>query len=263
MVIPQELIDEGSRFVQAAVAKIYSQGFDALTFIGELRSLVKMLTKILARWLDLLSSGRFEDLWLEGRYGWRPLIYDIRDFENALNNLSSEVARYKERVGTTRSTSDTVVTNANWSGDTIAATYFVNEEISVRGNVVMDIAPPRFKFDPISTAWELVPFSFVVDWLIDISTWLSSLHGLAISKGSTAALGYKISKVVQLNSLEQVASTTNFRRTFVKKTDSTSGYWLVQRVPMAIPYKPPSIDLNIDYLKIIDLVSLIIQRARR
>lgn len=260
--LPSDLMTEGSRFLQAAVAKIYSQGFDALTFISELKSLVRMLTSILSRWADLLRRGHFEDLWLEGRYGWRPLIYDIRDFENALSNLSSEVARYKERVGFTHSTSDTIVADSYWSGDTIRFTYFDSIENSVRGSVVMDIAPPRFRFDPISTAWELIPFSFVVDWLIDIGSWLASLNGLTISRGQTAGIGIKTTRIRQIVSVEQVASATNYRRTFTRLDSGVNDYTLLSRVPMAIPYSLPTIDLNIDFLKIIDLISLIIQRAR-
>jgi hypothetical protein len=62
--------------------------------------------------------------------------------------------------------------------------------------------------NPLVVAWELVPFSFVVDWFLPLGDWLNGLDatmGLTFSKGSSTFY-YRVQQTVEFASLPNDAS---------------------------------------------------------
>lgn len=261
--IPPELQADGPRMVQAAAAKIYGSGWDALTFIVELKSLVKMLTRILRRWAEYFQSRRFDDLWLEGRYGWRPLIYDVRDVYDLITSITSERERFAERQGFSLFQSLSTTSDFTWSPDTMRTTITIEKDISIRGSVVMDIRPPQIRMNPFVTAWEVIPFSFVIDWFIDITTWLMAISANVLSTRHTAGMSAKIRTFGNTDDVSFISSTVSGRsRAFTPKTSQSCVHTLTTRFPTSIAHFP-SFSLNLDVLKIFDLLALILQRVKR
>lgn len=247
--------------VANAAANIYSSGFDGLTFVGELHKTFRLFRNTLKRNMDNLLSGKAYNNWLEGRYGWRILVKDIIDLHEALSSFDSSRERYKQQVGYgDTSVTQSTETFTSGSGD---YTYSVAETVdySVRGSVIMDVKPPQFTFNPIVTAWELVPYSFVIDWFVGIGTWFESLSALSLSKGYTAAGGLQINVT-----RDAVFVSVDYDSSFgwsgdlpYETVSSVANHTL--RVPTTIP-KLPQIGLGLDAFKIMDLISLLLQRAR-
>jgi len=260
--------------VDAAAAKIYTSGWDSLTFLAELHKVVRMFRKLLKNLLRLLSDPAFRkwvlthgvrelpNAWLEGRYGWRILMYDMIDIQKALQNVDGHRTRFKERSGYSQShvKNYTFVDSSHGWGPT---TYYLREEckVSVRGSVIADINPPEFAFNPLTTAWELIPFSFVIDWVIDIGRFLESMSFLALATDYAAAGGHKIELT-----REVTHATTAWTPNWVQSTSldfrSKCVGQYVQRVPMSVSYFP-TINLRLDAFKVMDLVALFLQAIRR
>lgn len=255
--------DQQQYYVQAAAAKIYASGWDTLTFLAELRKTVGMILG-LARKVRRLRELELRKEWLELRYGWRTLWYDIEDIVKVLNNIDGERKRYRETAGSTENyTSSLGWSQPDWAyvGLTLHVSYVRTVRVGSRGTVVADIEPPQLRFNPVITAWELVSYSFVVDWLLNISQWIESLSFLALQKQHVAAGG----AMVEINDgSATVAVTGNGKLSAsvsVSGTTTQTGS-LKARYPMSVPSSPQLL-LRLDALKVVDLVCLILGIKRR
>jgi len=266
-IIPEELSTLLSDYsfdyeVQKAAAKIASSGHDTLTFLAELGKTREMFVSLLKR----LLSGKFPknarsiaEAWLEWRYGWRTLIYDLTDLNEAIQSLGELKTRYTERAGrqVRYTTSSEYVTPMSYQGQ---FTIYQYDEInlSVRGSVTADITPPKFSFNLAVTAWELVPWSFVLDWLLNVGQALSSMSFLALKRNYAAAGGYSL-ELTRTCRKEWTNKATNYSGSFNNSYQCTASY--VRRIPTTVSYTP-LVRLRLDEFKILDLIALISGRYK-
>lgn len=84
-----ESFGDQDHLVTEALAKLYN-GFDYLTFLGELSSTLAMVLTLRKRAVELLTRKPSEkdpaNIWLEWSYGWTPLINDIDAIAKMLND---------------------------------------------------------------------------------------------------------------------------------------------------------------------------------
>lgn len=126
-------------------------------------------------------------IWLEAQYGWKPLLQDI-------HGAAAYVAERLERpdVHVVRVRLRKTKKYEPMSG-TPTRTELLNGQSSVSVQVVARISTVNHTAlsgitDPVSVAWELVPWSFVVDWFLPIGDYLN-----AASFGSTVDATYVVS----------------------------------------------------------------------
>lgn len=128
--------------------------------------------------------------WLGYQYAALPLLGDVKGSLDLLNNplrLNEWIVTAK---GVVRDTT-TVETEVNSSGWTLPLGRYVTDEKTVGYFVRLDYTPGS-EFvahlnnlglsNPFEIAWEMVPYSFVVDWMLPIGDWFSTFD---------AALGYR------------------------------------------------------------------------
>lgn len=129
-------------------------------------------------------------LWLEYRYGWSPLVLDIEDTMKAI--YAQELRDSLTPKAYTRVTSNewhektqvvpgtTSIGGGTWTCSTVYthkveahayAKYQVTNQAGVM-NRLMEFG----LFDVPRATWELVPFSFVVDWFIPIGNYLAAIQ---------------------------------------------------------------------------------------
>jgi hypothetical protein len=126
---------------------------------------------------------------LEIRYGWAPLIQDI---QGAIEVLSKPLKPIPVLARASNKGSTEINTGypqkpkdvAHWS-----------ESITIKGIIEVsdpnkDLANRLGLLNPLATAWDAVPFSFLFDWFCSVGPWLQSLTdfvGLTIRDGSITA----------------------------------------------------------------------------
>jgi len=120
--------------------------------------------------------------WLELQYGWKPLLSDALEGSRTLVSYLENAGRTQEVLGSaTRSRVGQngikgPIPTASDIGFQIASTM-----VRCKFGVTFQIRPDNFSFlsqfgftNPINLVWELLPYSFVVDWFLPIGPWLES-----------------------------------------------------------------------------------------
>lgn len=268
-------------YLQAAAAKIYA-GFDALTFLAELSSVKALFRTTTRRVLDYLrnplelrgspfkvtptpkrgraTSERYtipED-WLTYRYGVRPLINDIKNLNEALQQLTYVKERIEGRAGVMTSsfqrTAQTIDTGYGYS-----VTSVLEETISVgvRGCITADITMLNVLFDPLRTAWEKIPYSFVIDWLLGVGKALDAMQFLNIQNNYAASTGTSI-KVTRVYNYDAVQSPTAYGTLSISGlSESVYNYRYPAHVSII-----PRVNVRVDGSKIADLLALLTTSRR-
>lgn len=139
-------------------------------------------------------TRNFSSLYLEFHFGWSPLMKDIYD---ACQVLSDPFKSFHVKAGKTGLLPDTDATNTSVNDGTwqriITRKGGYSQTIKLQADLV--ITNPNLAMisqfglaNPLAIAWELVPFSFVLDWFVNVGDYLSSLTdfvGVELKNAST------------------------------------------------------------------------------
>jgi hypothetical protein len=259
-------------YVQEAASAIYSQGWDVLTFLAEFADVKRMfvsIAKSLVKPKRRVKMPPWEKLrsmsckWLALRYGWRPLISDIGNLIEAVKKLNGMIEkrnRYSEKRGSkwsSKSSKSEVQTKTHYELS-ISTVDLIT--VSVRGSVVAEIEVPALQLNPAVTAWEIIPFSFVLDWFISVGKSLSAASFMLKQNKYAASVGYsiKFERTGQYNITDEFSSFVEG----IHRGGSTCMSTLEVRVPCGVPILPQAA-LRLNSFKVVDLLGLAIQRIRR
>lgn len=255
-------VKEYDKLAQAAAAGIYSTGYDALTFVAELHKVAGLFRNFVRQVISLIKNGkvpRADKMWLEGRYGWRILYYDMKSIEELIRSIGDEASEIVRRHASSgrveRIVTDYPISGATYEGN-IEVTQVI--EIKHRGTVAAKYKPSAVVFNPALTAWELMTFSFVIDWIIAIGQWIESLSFLAVQQEHFAAGGYYITAtgighVSNLSWLDSPYSDRSYGGHLWSNCNSYA--YIKRRVPTSVSLIP-QMEIDLDLPKVLDLVAL-------
>jgi hypothetical protein len=118
--------------------------------------------------------------------------------------------------------------------------------------------------NPVSIAWELVPFSFVVDWVFNVGGYLNNLETGLLQNCRGAGLGATsfISQITAVDQSVNLAGTSStgadvnvsFSQKYIQFNRSLSGYPLP---------RPPSFKVNLGSNQLLDSAALLAQLLNR
>lgn len=151
-------------------------------------------------------------LWLEHAFGWMPLINDAQDAYKAYNRVLADKkvvhfsvgGRATKDLGQSETTS-TEVSYLHWRK---VSKEWVTRTVRYRGVCVNKlegspmVEPALFGFTPsefIPTVWELLPWSFLVDYFVNVGDVLTS------TTASTTGVGWTNKTVINARTKLQVA----------------------------------------------------------
>lgn len=143
--------------------------------------MIKQVTK-LSNYVRSFSPKRWSEKWLEYQYGWKPLVSSIYGLaKEAVTPPRDGPAFYIARA----SASGIRKTSAFSSGitDSVVVTRRDRCEIKVCLNMKPTVLTQLSRIsslNPASIAWELLPYSFVVDWVFDIGGYLRAMESACI-----------------------------------------------------------------------------------
>lgn len=120
-----------------------------------------------------LTFDDVSKMWLEIQYGWRPLLQDVYEATNAYAAITAK-ARVKRYI--VSHTIRNEFSAANWNSTTnYYGVVYSRKRIVYEATEILSLPRTLGLADPRPILWEVVPFSFVVDWFIPIGTYLDNL----------------------------------------------------------------------------------------
>lgn len=161
---------------------------------GDLKTIAKELN---------ITPKRLHKSWLEYKYGWLPLLMDVKGAAEFFAQQHvvraprfTVVAREKVLVNFSHN-----ATFAAFGGGTGTYEYYKSGFREVTVKLWCELTSPHLSelqqiglTNPLLVAWELVPFSFVWDWFISIGDWLTgltALQGVYVRKAMVSILDVK------------------------------------------------------------------------
>lgn len=118
--------------------------------------------------------------WLELQYGWKPLMSDILGACEVLANLETGVMAYHARVKGSAKWTERY--NFNLASSPYYWICTAEREYHTKYILYYKLNNPTLAAlsslgitNPLELGWELVKYSFVIDWFLPVGNWLSTL----------------------------------------------------------------------------------------
>lgn len=281
---------------QEALSRAQTDCWDALTWAAEFRKTVESISVLRGRFDRLADTftrkvehindystfvdlgggvSKVSKLWLELRYAWRPMLYDIADIQEAIRRLmkgiedplqrayASRQASVSDNAQILRSGFTSAGGNANLAGFNMLSSLILTRTVEAHASVGVQATTRDISMaDPFVTIWEEVPFSFIFDWFVSINNILA-----AFSPFATGTLRYAT-----------IATTSTHVEAYTYMPIPAVGYTFIGPGPrpvtviyeeqtysrVANPSLTPTVEFKLDLnaAKVLDLVALWISRDR-
>lgn len=197
-ILESGFLEKKKGLITQTVAQANSGTYDLLTELAELPETIKYMYGLVgdaARAAKATKSKEVEILrlakrkgmtviqiadavasvWMQYRYAISPIIYSLEDIQVTLESYKRLFARYRSRQVDTLNLGQGE--DPFWDSVTITSTHRCLIKRSYSPEHIVDALLQVLKMNPVTTAWELVPLSFVVDWFLNIGDLLSALTG--------------------------------------------------------------------------------------
>lgn len=138
-----------------------------------------------------LTPKTVHKTWLEYKYGWTPLLMEVKGAAEffAQQSLGGRPPRFSVSAVTVDKTDKTEVgALEGWNKMTRTITY----TRKCRVKIECEVSNPTFNqlqqlgvTNPLLYAWEIIPYSFVFDWFVSVGDYLtgiSALHGITVRR---------------------------------------------------------------------------------
>lgn len=193
------------KLLEKLLEKVKSHDFDLAVNLGQMHQTVDLLSSNLRK-LGLaalaLKRGQFSAAarqlgakprgtrlkttdvsgrWLELQYGWLPLLGDSHEAAKAFEAISKGQRKQIYRTSYTLES----IKNGSQSPTLFDIPYVerLTRYIQYECAEELGVARQLGLLDPLSVAWELLPWSFVIDWFIPIGAYLDSVNQIPSLKG--------------------------------------------------------------------------------
>lgn len=275
-----------------AWANVDVSEIQGLASLGELPETVRMLIDLLKKAAEItvavkrgnifklrkllenfVSVDGITDAWMMYRYGIRPLMGDIRNLMNAVSKTLEKGQRFTFR-GKNIIEPDKTVSTENYvygCGTSLGVRYTRTVETSrkFRSGVLVQLDHNINQMSaiwgldsPIEAAWELIPFSFIIDWFFNVGDCLAA----AIGNPGLSPLSSWVTESITFSELNEANVVHDYGYkptncwTKVKPVHALDPYCssnliysVKRRVPLAERFNLPRVSLNLDWMKLADL----------
>lgn len=282
------LIDQ---VVSKAWARIDVTDVQSLVMLAESKKTVASLASIFLRLIKIikkikrldakalaneLSAKELSDRYMELRYALRPLMYDVKGASAALNTEASDVAKritFRD-MGTYHDDDSSTVTYpqsatnlyGTWEYDIVRTTKW-ERDVVVRAGVLTELETLNAlniwgMTQPVESLWELVPFSFIIDWFINvgsvISAWTPNYGLQALASWYTVETReYQYLAEKHINCKATNGTNQNYKVIAYNRDKSNLWYdkTVISKVRIPEPRRPilPSFSIRLNTWKLTDL----------
>lgn len=189
--------------------------------------------------------------WLTYRYGLMPLWFDIQDSIKALNQGASPPMVRERATQTLTGTLDKqlLLENATY---TQMFTEQLTYTYTIRGWAASAIkVQNRVTLDPVRTAYELLPFSFVLDWFVDYGSYIEAISPFGNGRllGTCASIKIEYTRTLHYEKTRKVSHSG--KCSGLLSTRSVRSY---ERFPYGVSL--PGLNPRINVARVTDAVAL-------
>lgn len=210
------------------------------------------------------SRKTLANRWLEFAYGWRPLantLYEgIQQSYSRANALLLITARASDQEYR-----KVVSEQPGWTVSTeFSQRCRVHMFLKYRpSNSTLDLISRFTSLNPVSIAWELVPYSFVVDWVYDVGGYLRNLETSMTVVGSITdsyqTIGW-LNKTSQLKMSNGSTDVNGVKWESGSYSGTTQQTMKVRSILSAAPIPaPPRFNVNMGSSRLLSAASLLAQ----
>jgi len=218
-----------------------------------------------------ITPKRLHKSWLEYKYGWLPLLMDVKgaaEFlaQKAMSRKPNFTVLATDRI--TKTYTYSVPVTPFGGPPTVPFTWFSSCDMEVRVGLWCEIDYPHLAemqqlglTNPALVAWELVPYSFVLDWFISVGDYLTALsalqgvtvHRAFISSYESRATAFTVPRSERIQGADRYVSEAHSwessHRGYVREN------WIPDTLEMLELY-PPRTNL-FDFKKLVTSLALI------
>lgn len=228
--------------------------------VGGVEKLVKVLQKM--RRASVHEAGK---LWLEYQYGWRPLAGSLYQTLDRL--LKPDVIYVRARA---RAQELVYHTQKSGSYNQIPYQFDLLESGRCAMEVNYKLSNSRLQalagytsLNPVSIAWELIPYSFVVDWFYDFGGYCRNLE-TSIAYGCDFSHGYYVQTALKTGEIYCKGRAQS--GTLVTQADLKYGVRYVKkhRTPLTVAPAPraPVLNPQLGSGRILNALALVVSGKR-
>lgn len=267
-------VDESAILVAASLGELPETVRWMASLTSRFISLLRKLKKKKMRYLTEFARGeitrkqmtdKISDLWLEMRYAFRPLLFDMKQAAEAFEKELDTSLRFTARGFSDDSSSSTNQYIDNTGYANYVKSVKTTKRYTARAGVLYQITGDANSVvtiwgldQPFEVVWELTPFSFIVDWFLNIGDVISAWS----KNASLTVLGSWVSEQILMDEFFTAVNVTadeetppyeEFAVSQISLPDTQCGRIFKRRV--ITPDRPtfPSIAVNLDVAKILDL----------
>lgn len=180
--------------------------------------------ELLAEVGKYLSPTNIHNVWLEGRYGWLPLLMDIKGGAELLASRMVDPLQKRFRDVVTRKSERQEIVDWNgfkWKGKVLVeyettTTASCGGFLEVTNEDGRDLARAGVT-NPLEVMWEILPYSFVVDWVVSVGKYVEAIN-------ATAGLTFK-------STFLTTCVETRYRRTHAGDSNNGGDTWVYYPSP--------------------------------
>lgn len=136
----------------------------------------------------------YSAVWLEWSYGWKPLVQDIHDAVEILQGQMTgdgKICRGRATLRSDNTWNSGPYYYATWSRNIRTSKAQVQARVRIT-NPNLYRANKLGLLNPATVLWEVIPFSFAVDWFVPVGRFLESftdLVGVSMDNAFTTKYG--------------------------------------------------------------------------
>lgn len=215
-------------------------------------------------------SGDAARQWLEYRYGFSQLYYDFMSYKKVLESLSrTSRVRFTKR--------ETLVSSSSSSIPDVTSTFYVErygwtrirKDECVAGILVQADADWIRGFQslgissPFSTIWEVIPWSFIIDWFVNVGDTLAAAEGW-LNRNVIASWVRRSTRMHGYHSMQTIGrdyTDGNLRYVGSYQRNASAAEVITEYVRFADPRLKllPRFRVNLNWKKFADMAALLRQ----
>lgn len=222
-------------------------------------------------WRDFTRDGpigkKVGSKWLEFQYGWKPLAQDAYNTAVELGRQFPAMMIVDVKKGFRKVESGTylwVAFGTSWPTDNVCEGRYRIKARFQPNAAIENLLGNFTSLNPASIAWEMTPYSFVVDWFVDFGGYMRNLESFFLLRQSWKD-GFEFEgtfaqTAVFATGTKDISSSYRQVSTCVGKTTQTT-YDRRALIHMPMP-APPSFKANLSSGRLLNAAALISQHMR-